>query len=153
MQGVGDGPAVCVAGGVGVLVAGPVGVFVGSGGVVSSYLIDRLGLSNELPGETGSLAHMANDKDFPSTRISYKLDLTGPSINVQTACSTSIVAVHLACQAILSGECDMAHRRERDVKFVGQADTLGVLVHQGNEKKRQIKFELVHGRPRSKCRR
>jgi len=56
--------------------AGPVGVFVGSGGVVSSYLIDRLGLSNELPGETGSLAHMANDKDFPSTRISYKLDLT-----------------------------------------------------------------------------
>src|SRR5438874_1224137 len=53
----------------------------------------------------------------------------------------------------ISGECDMAHRRERDVKFAGQADTLAVLVHQGNEKKRQIKFELVHGRPRSKCRR
>jgi acyl transferase domain-containing protein/surfactin synthase thioesterase subunit len=87
---------------------GPVGVFVGSGGVVSSYLVNRLAFSAELPGETGSLAHMANDKDFPSTRISYKLNLTGPSINVQTACSTSIVAVHLACQAILADECDMA---------------------------------------------
>jgi acyl transferase domain-containing protein/surfactin synthase thioesterase subunit/acyl carrier protein len=87
---------------------GPVGVFVGSGGVVSSYLVNRLPFSSELPGHTGSLAHIANDKDFPSTRISYKLNLTGPSINVQTACSTSMVAVHLACQAILGGECDMA---------------------------------------------
>jgi len=86
----------------------PVGVFVGSGGVVSSYLVDRLGFSEELPGATGGIAHMGNDKDFASTRISYKLNLTGPSINVQTACSTSLVAVHLACQAILGGECDMA---------------------------------------------
>jgi acyl transferase domain-containing protein/surfactin synthase thioesterase subunit/acyl carrier protein len=88
--------------------AAPVGVFVGSGGVVSSYLVDRLPHSGELPGYTGGIAHMGNDKDFPSTRISYKLNLTGPSINVQTACSTSLVAVHLACQAILAGECDMA---------------------------------------------
>ena len=88
--------------------ASPVGVFVGTGGVVSSYLVDRLQSSADLRGATGSLAHIGNDKDFASTRISYKLNLTGPSINVQTACSTSLVAVHLACQAILAGECDMA---------------------------------------------
>jgi acyl transferase domain-containing protein/acyl-CoA synthetase (AMP-forming)/AMP-acid ligase II/short-subunit dehydrogenase/acyl carrier protein len=50
----------------------------------------------------------ANDKDYLTTRTSYKLNLTGSSVNVQTACSTSLVAVHFACQSILNGECDMA---------------------------------------------
>ena len=49
-----------------------------------------------------------NDKDYLTTRTSYKLNLTGSSVNVQTACSTSLVTVHLACQSILRGECDMA---------------------------------------------
>ena len=43
-----------------------------------------------------------------ATRVSYKLNLKGPGVTVQTACSTSLVAIHLACQAIVHGECDMA---------------------------------------------
>jgi acyl transferase domain-containing protein/acyl carrier protein len=84
---------------------GRIGAFVGSGGVVTSYLLAHKSLQT---GATGGVEHLANDKDFVSTKLSYKLDLTGPSINVQTACSTSMVAVHLACQSILDGECDMA---------------------------------------------
>ena len=49
-----------------------------------------------------------NDKDYLTTRISHRLNLTGPSFSVQTACSTSLVAVHLAVQALLNGECEMA---------------------------------------------
>ena len=51
---------------------------------------------------------LGNDKDFLCTRVSYKLDLHGPSITVQTACSTSLVAVDIACRALQRGECDMA---------------------------------------------
>jgi acyl transferase domain-containing protein len=50
---------------------------------------------------------VANDKDYLTTRVSYKLNLTGPSVNVQTACSTSLVAIHMARQSLLNGECDM----------------------------------------------
>ncbi|MDJ0649138.1 MAG: SDR family NAD(P)-dependent oxidoreductase [Xenococcaceae cyanobacterium MO_188.B19] len=51
---------------------------------------------------------IANDKDYLTTRVSYKLNLTGASVNVQTACSTSLTTIHLACQSLISGECDMA---------------------------------------------
>ncbi|HEX7184605.1 MAG TPA: amino acid adenylation domain-containing protein [Thermoanaerobaculia bacterium] len=51
---------------------------------------------------------IANRPDYLPTRVSYKLDLKGPSVNVQTACSTSLTAVHLACRALLGGDCEMA---------------------------------------------
>jgi acyl transferase domain-containing protein len=54
------------------------------------------------------LRHTGNDKDFLTTRVSYLMNLKGPSVNVQTACSTSLVAIHMASQSLLNGECDMA---------------------------------------------
>jgi acyl transferase domain-containing protein len=51
---------------------------------------------------------LVNEKDFLASRVSYKLNLQGEAVTVQTSCSTSLVAVHLACQSLLSGQCDMA---------------------------------------------
>ncbi len=48
------------------------------------------------------------EKDFPATRVAYKLNLKGPAINIQTACSSSGVALHLACQSIRNGDCEVA---------------------------------------------
>jgi acyl transferase domain-containing protein/thioesterase domain-containing protein len=87
---------------------GSIGVFAGSG--MNTYLIHNL-LANHRLLETAGLFQLkqtGNDKDVLATRVSYQLDLRGPSINVQTACSTSLVAVHLACQSLLNYECDMA---------------------------------------------
>jgi len=85
---------------------GAVGVYAGAGGLVSSYVVQQD--HPELRGQTGDLGHIGNDRDFLPSRVAFKLNLTGPSINVQTACSTSLVAIHLACQALLDGEADMA---------------------------------------------
>ncbi|MGB3466941.1 MAG: type I polyketide synthase, partial [Cyclobacteriaceae bacterium] len=49
-----------------------------------------------------------NAREYLTTRIAYKLDLNGPTMTLQTACSTSLVAVHMACQSLLAGEADMA---------------------------------------------
>jgi acyl transferase domain-containing protein/acyl carrier protein len=61
-----------------------------------------------LESAVGYQTLMGNDKDFLTTRVSYHLNLKGPSIDVQTACSTSLVAVSMACQSLLSYQCDLA---------------------------------------------
>jgi amino acid adenylation domain-containing protein len=85
-----------------------IGVYAGVG--MNTYLLSNLYPNRERLSESvGSFQVLIeNDKDFLPTRVSYKLNLTGPSINVQTACSTSLVATHLACQSLLEGECDIA---------------------------------------------
>ncbi|AZE83404.1 Malonyl CoA-acyl carrier protein transacylase [Pseudomonas orientalis] len=88
--------------------AGVTGVFACMGGITTSYLhhfADRLDPQHH---ETASLVHQGNDKDFLATRLSFKLNLTGPSMTVQTACSSSLVALHLACNALRLGEIDTA---------------------------------------------
>ncbi|MEL6681095.1 MAG: type I polyketide synthase, partial [Pseudomonadota bacterium] len=87
---------------------GPIGVFAGCG--MGSYFYFNICSNPKLVDNVGMflLRHTGNDKDFLSTRLSHILDLKGPSVNVQTACSTSLVATHYATQALLSGECDTA---------------------------------------------
>ncbi|HYG61904.1 MAG TPA: type I polyketide synthase, partial [Thermoanaerobaculia bacterium] len=87
---------------------GRIGVYAGVG--INTYLHHiQGGGAGLLQTSAGRYqAFIANDKDFVPTRVSYKLDLKGPSVNVQTACSTSLVALHLACQSLRAGDCDMA---------------------------------------------
>ena len=81
--------------------AGLIGVYAGSGVnpyALGSMAADATQIQNLISG----------DKDFLTTRVSYKLNLKGPSVAVQTACSTSLVAVQLACQGLQTYQCDMA---------------------------------------------
>jgi acyl transferase domain-containing protein len=87
---------------------GPIGAFGGCG--MGSYFYFNICSNPDIVDDVGMflLRHTGNDKDFLTTRLSHVLDLKGPSINLQTACSTSLVATHYACQSLLNGECDMA---------------------------------------------
>ncbi|HEY6361690.1 MAG TPA: beta-ketoacyl synthase N-terminal-like domain-containing protein [Vicinamibacterales bacterium] len=86
--------------------AGAIGVFAGS--AMNTYAYNFFSNRGWTSAADAFQAVIGNDKDYLSTRVSYKMDLRGPSVTVQTACSSSLVAVHLAAQALLGGECDMA---------------------------------------------
>ncbi|WP_437314686.1 type I polyketide synthase [Sorangium sp. So ce385] len=82
------------------------GVFVGGSGTnYAEHVRARL---DQLPFVDEWQVRQSTAVDFLSSRIAYRLGLTGPAITVQTACSTSLVAVHVAIQALLAGDCDMA---------------------------------------------
>ena len=94
-------------------IEGTVGVYATS--TTSGYLLHNI-MSNYDPnvvmgqGITFDMVNlsMQNDKDYLATKVAYALNLRGPAMSVQTACSSALVAVHLACQSILNGECELA---------------------------------------------
>src|SRR5579859_3302314 len=86
---------------------GLIGVFAGSS--FSTYAAHNLFAHPELVESLGELAlNLGNELDSLTSTVSYKLNLKGPSIAVQTFCSTSLVAVHLACRSLATYECDTA---------------------------------------------
>jgi amino acid adenylation domain-containing protein len=94
-------------------VDGSVGVFGGAG--PSTYFLNNLHPSvgwrhdrNLVDSTKEVQLLMATDKDFLTSRVSYKLDLRGPSVNVNGACATALVALHYACRALLAGDCEFA---------------------------------------------
>ncbi|HYH96004.1 type I polyketide synthase, partial [Hyalangium sp.] len=86
---------------------GSIGIF--GGASAAMYLSRRIAASggSASPMEWLQLL-VGSDKDYVATRAAYKLNLRGPSMSVQTACSTSLVAIHLACQSLINREADMA---------------------------------------------
>ena len=84
---------------------GNVGVFAGCG--FPDYIVRNIQHLHAEPGGVLLIA-LGNERDSLASFVSYKLGLKGPSIGVQTFCSTSMIAVHLACQSLLTYECDIA---------------------------------------------
>jgi phthiocerol/phenolphthiocerol synthesis type-I polyketide synthase E len=115
---------------------GPVaGVYAGVS--LSTYLLHNLQANAEaLSGFSQYELMLGNDKDTLATRAAYHLDLTGPAVTVQASCSSSLVAIHLAAQALLAVDCDLALaggvRVTVPQKAGYQAGEGGVLSQDGN---------------------
>src|SRR2546422_165762 len=89
------------------LCRGAIGVFAGA--TTSTYLLYNLLANPELRASTDPLLLLVgNAVDSLATRVAYKLNLKGPCFTLQSACSTSLLAVHVAGQSLLNGECDLA---------------------------------------------
>lgn len=89
------------------------GVFAGSS--MNTYLL-HTGMSAQFFKDWVMML-ASSDKDFLATRVAFKCDLRGPALTIQTACSTSLTAIHYACQSLLWGEVDMALAGGVCVKF------------------------------------
>ncbi|WP_433281251.1 type I polyketide synthase [Pseudonocardia xinjiangensis] len=85
---------------------GAIGVYAGS--AETDHVAVLRSQRHRFPETTGEQLRLAGSRDFLTSQVAYKLNLRGPAVTVHTACSTSLVAVHLACQALLAGDCDMA---------------------------------------------
>lgn len=85
---------------------GRIGVYAGAG--INGYLLNIYSNPRLLETVGAFQALIGNEKDHLATLVSYKLNLRGPSLSIQTTCSTSLVAVSLACQSLLCYQCDMA---------------------------------------------
>ena len=86
--------------------SGSIGVYAGS--TISNYLFNIYSNSNIRESVSDVEISLGNHPDYLPMRVSFKLNLTGPSYAIQTSCSTSLVAVHVACQSLLNYECDIA---------------------------------------------
>lgn len=85
-----------------------IGVFAGSS-IAGSYYINNLMSNDNIRSQSQDMALLThNAQDFLTTMLAYKLNLTGPCITVQTACSTSLVAICTACEYLVNSKCDIA---------------------------------------------
>ena len=105
---------------------GVVGVFAGMN--ISTYLLTRPNALRMGVPTDGLM--VGNDKDALATNVGYRLDLRGPCVSVQTFCSTSLTAVHLACASVRRGECDIALAGGVSIRV---PDRVGYVYHEGDQ--------------------
>ncbi|MFC8506948.1 beta-ketoacyl synthase N-terminal-like domain-containing protein [Streptomyces sp. NPDC057411] len=113
-------------------ISGAVGVYGGGGENAYAQLLRAH--RAELPSVSDWEIRVANGPDFLCSRVAHRLGLTGPTVAVQAACATSLVAVHLAVQGLLSGDCDLALAGGVTVRLptgVGGTDEVGIQAPDG----------------------